>query len=261
MSRRIGVWLSSFVLVTAGLLAPATGAQAAEPLTASITCGADNDLVTAQASGFGLFPGTKLNVKFSVYSGGYATATTTGPVPSIGPTTIPTTVNRRGGYAVTGFSRPMPAGSLFYLEKVRVTVTKASTGEQIAAPQDVMCYRDLRTTLEVDCDPTTGSTRVGVSATGFPYPATISVRYYAPRVFSQASADSPGFNTFFSPYVVKTITTNADGTWSDVAVNATGSTAYHAWSEWRVEVWTASEFNSYQLGWTGTALCVSADQR
>ncbi|MCW6009618.1 hypothetical protein K1W54_34520 [Micromonospora sp. CPCC 205371] len=261
MSRRIGMWLSAVLLVTTGLLAPAGTAQAAEPLTASITCGADTDLVTAQASGFGLFPGTRLNVNFSVYSGGYATETTYGQVPSIGRTTVPTTVNPRGGYAVTGFSRPMPAGSLFYLEKVRVTVTNASTGEQIAAPQDVMCYRDLRTTLHVDCDPATGSAHVAISAKGFHLPSTVSLRYYVPRAFSQASADSPGFGTFFSPYSVKTITPNADGTWSDVGYSVTGSTSYHAWSEWRVEVWTSGQFNTHQLGWTETKLCVIADQR
>jgi hypothetical protein len=261
---RIRTALVAAGVATAGLLAPASPAQAAPvPFVAVVNCDAASGTIkvgtaggTGYATGSEFTPNMPVTVEFQTLRTSWSTTTTDGTTPPGNKITVSATTDAKGGLTITGYTKPWRGKSYqFYGETVRATVRNAQG--QYLTYRDGTCTRDVRTVVTLTCDRDGHAITARVTGSRFTRNAWTSVEYTYTSTY-QASADSGRWtrrNT--SPPDVVHTAKPVDGEWSDVGfTHPVKDDPYYLSETVFVEV---RHPHGYVIG-RGTASCVYADQ-
>lgn len=256
--RRPVLALAAAAATVTAMLTGAGPAAAGTTFRSAIGCDSTTDTITAGVSGGSLTPGLRVNVEFLVQSGSFVTAATQGSIPQRGQTvTVPAVAAADGSVSATGYSRAWPSGSyLFYTETVSATVR--NTAGAFLMSSSATCFRDVRTTVTLSCDPQAHTITAATAGTGYTRTYLGSVRVeYTTVTTRQATRDSlrwRGYNTMPPDFSYNARVTA--GAWSDAGYvhNVTGDPYYLD------EALTVLVRDNGLLVGRGEAGCVYADQ-
>ncbi|TDD70564.1 hypothetical protein E1293_34685 [Actinomadura darangshiensis] len=243
--------------VLAALLSPVGAANAATPLTATITCDRTANTISARLSGNAstMPAGRAVIVDFTVLTGSSVTiGGTSAALPDVGRrlASVPATVGSDWSLNVDGYTKPWNAADYsFYTETVRVSL-RAPTGEQLGNRTDGTCTYDTRTQLALTCDPATNTFAARLEGENFTPGQPLKVRYYNKPVF-QATADGIRWTT--TPYLTaeQDFTPSADGTWVNTAYAETVTPHYYLSYDVRADV---TERQTGRIVARATAYCL-----
>jgi hypothetical protein len=254
------------LLATTALLVPPSAASASGELVATINCDARTGIITTSVVGPLVQRGAPrpVTVEFERRRAVNVTATAVTPVvPPETPFQVVVRTRPDGSIRANGYTSSFaPETSLYYQETVGVTMKNAGGIE--LARRDATCRRDLRTTVEIDCDEVAGTVTAtttgrdalagGNGAPGRPW----EVRYR--RVIVQQTAPDQPISRIgeLDWTYTNRILTETNGNWQDTGYTDTPSVGeYHYYAE---EV-TVGVFNGWdQPVGGGFATCVLVDR-
>jgi hypothetical protein len=250
--------LAVLLVALAALLAPVGSANAATPLTATLTCDETTGTISARLSGAALtmVKGTPVIVDFTVVAGSsVTTGGTSAQDPDLGKrlASVPTTIGSDWTVNVNGYTKAWnPAAYSFFTETVRVTFRTADGTQQYTGYRDGTCTYDTRTHLTLTCDPSTNTFAARLEGQNFTPGQQLKVEYYNTPV-SQDTADSLRWTTSAYLAAQQNFTAADNGSWTNTAYTQTVSPHYYLSYDVRAEV---KEQTTNRIVARATAYCL-----